>query len=119
MLTSTIALFRSWMAMDIDEVLMLGSVFSAHDWQGRRYLVARTGDNTWLCAPITERALECVASGRAELRSVFAHSATGMVEQLTVKGARVCHDELLACSELSDDDLPVAGLRIQEPACCA
>ena len=119
MLTSTISLFRGWMAMDIDEVLMLGSVFSAHDWQGRRYLVARTGDNTWLCAPITERALECVISGRAELRSVFAHSATGMVEQLTVQGARVCQDELVPCVELTDDDLPVAGLRIQQPARCA
>jgi hypothetical protein len=42
-----------------------------------------------------------------------------MVEQLTVQGARVCHDQLLACAELTDDDLPLAGLRIQEPARCA
>jgi hypothetical protein len=105
--------FRGWQAaVFVDEELMAGDVFSAHDGQGRRYLLAHTAASVWLCAPISERALECVASGRAEVRDVFAHSSTGMVDQLTVQGGVVCTESLVPCAELGDDVLPRAGVRL-------
>lgn len=118
--TSPVKLFRGWtMAWEIDEILMPDEVFSAHDEDGRRYLIAHTDASTWLCAPITERALECVASGRAELRAVFAHSSTGMVERLTVRGSAVCEESLIPCSELDDAVLPRPGVRLCWQARCA
>ncbi|MDQ6613208.1 MAG: hypothetical protein M3083_00185 [Actinomycetota bacterium] len=105
--------------MEVDDVLKPQEVFSAHDEQGRRYLIANTAASTWLCAPISERALDCVVSGRAELRAVFAHSATGMVERLTVRGAAVCEESLIPCAELNDDLLPRPGLRLAWQARCA
>jgi hypothetical protein len=112
-------MFRGSMALEIDEILAPEEVFSAHDGQGRRYVIAQTAPATWLCAPITERALECVTSGRAELRAVFAHSSTGMVERVTVSGSGGCHESLVPCAELNDEVLPPAGVRLCWQARCA
>ncbi len=113
-------LFRGWRApVEIDEVLLAEEVFSAHDQQGTRYVIAHTGAATWLCAPISERALACVSSGRAELRAVFAHSLTGMAERLTVSGAAVREESLVPCAELTDEVLPRPGLRLGWQARCA
>jgi hypothetical protein len=118
--TAPIRLFNGWqVALRIDEALMEDDVFAAHDEQGVRYLVAHTSDTTWLCTPVSERALDCVASGRAELRAVFAHSSTGMVERLTVHGSVVCQESVVPCSELTDDELPRAGVRLSWLARCA
>lgn len=103
--------------LEIDEVLVAGEVFSAHDGAGR-YLVARTSGVIWLCAPISERALDCVASGRAELRSAFAHSLTGMVEQFTVRAGAV-GESMIPCADLHDEDLPRAGARVRPLVRCA
>ncbi len=112
--------FRDWRTpMVIDEALMPGDVFSTHDENGARYLLAHTTASTWLCAPISERALECVRSGRAELRAVFAHSATGMVERLTVRQGAVCQESLVPCAQLTDDVLPRPGVRLCWQARCA
>ncbi len=106
-------------ALEVDEVLMPEEVFSAHDDRGSRYLVAHTSAATWLAAPISERALACVASGRAELRAVFAHSNTGMVERFTVWGSMVCEESTVPCAELTDDVLPRPGVRLCWQARCA
>jgi hypothetical protein len=119
MFSSTISLFRGWTAMEVDEILMPDELWSAHDEQGRQYVIARTEDATFLCAPITERALECVVSGRAELRAVFAHSSTGMVERLRPRNAGGFEESLIPCAELSDDMLPPAGVRLRWHARCA
>jgi hypothetical protein len=106
-------LLRGWQsALEVDEVLVADDVFAAHDELGRRYLIAHTEASTWLCAPISERALACVASGQAELRAVFAHSSTGMVERLTVQGDLVCEETMVPCAELTDDDLPRPGVSL-------
>ena len=111
----SVSLWRGWQAaLSVDEVLLADEVFSAHDEQGRRYLIVHTDSVTWLCAPISDRALECVASGDAELRAVFAHSSTGMVERLTVRAGRVCGESMVPCAELTDDVLPRPGARL----CC-
>jgi hypothetical protein len=115
-----VTLFRGWqLGLEIDEVLMAEDVFSAHDEQGNRYLMAHTAASTWLCAPISKLALECVASGRSELRTVFAHSSTGMVDQLTVRGAAVIKQSIVPCAELDDDVLPRRGVRLCWRARCA
>ena len=103
--------------LEIDEVLVAGEVFSAHDGQCR-YLLARTSGLIWLCAPISERALDCVASGRAELRAAFAHSLTGMVERFTVWSDAV-RESMIPCAQLQDEDLPRAGLRVRPLVRCA
>ncbi|MDQ1359596.1 MAG: hypothetical protein QOF20_124 [Acidimicrobiaceae bacterium] len=120
MSSSQMGLFRGWlMGWEIDEILTPDEVFSARDEEGRRYLFAHTEASTWLCAPISERALSCVASGQAELRAVFAHSSTGMVLRLTVGGMAVCGESLVPCAELLDDELPRPGVRLCWQARCA
>lgn len=115
-----VLLFRGWQTdVTIDAELMRDDVFSAHDDKGRRFLLAHTEESTWLCAPITERALECVASGQAELRAVFAHSSTGMVERLTVRWGVVSEESLVPCASLTDDELPRPGVRLCWQARCA
>lgn len=115
-----VGMLRGWQsALEVDEVLLPDEVFSAHDDQGRRYLVAHTESTTWLCTPITARALECVASGQAELRAVFSHSSTGMVERLTVRADTVCEESMVPCAELTDDELPRPGARLCWRVRCA
>jgi hypothetical protein len=119
------------LGLEVDEVLARRGarleVFSAHDPDGSRYLVAHTRGQgragTWLCAPVTERALACVQSGRAELRDAFAHSATGAVERITIStrsGHRPEFEESVRlCAELTDEELPQPGIRIGVAARCA
>jgi hypothetical protein len=107
--------FRGWQVpYEIDEVLVPNEVYAAHDRDGTRYVIARTARATWLGAPISERALACVASGEAELRAVFSHSLTGMVEQLTEAG-----ESFVPCAELTDDLLPRPGVRLTWQQRCA
>lgn len=113
-------IFPGWQStMVLDDELMADGVYSAHDDQGRRYLLAHTAPATWLCAPISQRALDCVASGRAELRSVFVHSATGMVEQLTVRNGAVAAESIVPCALLGDDVLPGPDVRLCWQERCA
>jgi hypothetical protein len=120
MTTASAMLLRGWgTGLETDEVLMPDEVFAAHDEQGHRYLIAHTRAAIWLCAPISERALSCVVSGRAELRAVFSHSSTGMVELLTVCGATVCKESTVPCAELPDEVLPEVGVRLGWQARCA
>ena len=120
MKTAETRMFRGWDApLEVDGVLSAEEVFTAHDHQGTRYVMAHTTGATWLCAPISTRALECVTSGRAELRAVFTHSATGMVERLTVRAGTVLGESILPCSELPDDVLPRPGVRLGWQARCA
>jgi hypothetical protein len=100
------------LSLDIDDVLIDGEVFSGHDQSGTRYLIVHTASTTWLCAPVTDRALNCVASNRADIRDVLTHSATGLVERLTIHGSVVCQESLMLCRELTDNELPQPGLRL-------
>ena len=107
------------MPFEIDDVLMPDQVFAAHDHEGTRYVIAHTTAATWLCAPISDRALACVTSGRAELRAVFAHSLTGMVERFSAQGASAGDGSIIPCAELTDEVLPEPGVRLNWQARCA
>jgi hypothetical protein len=72
---------------------------------------------------VSDRALACVRSGRAELRDAFVHSATGVVELVTVStrpGRRPeFRESLRLCRDLTDEELPEAGVRFEPQARCA
>ncbi len=57
----------------------------------------------WVCAPVTERALDCVRTGRASPWTVLHHSATG-----TVDVYRTACDGSLHCSTVLCATLPGA-----------
>jgi hypothetical protein len=103
--------------LEADEVLEweadIPTLFSGHSPDGERYLVrhAARSDHTviWVCAPISERALACVRTGRAEVRDAFTHTATGGVDILTLGPDGHCTESFKMCAELRDEDLPPAG----------
>jgi hypothetical protein len=111
---------RSSLNMELDEVLdptaPLPHLFAGHTPAGQKYLIIQTaGDastGTWVCAPITERALDCVITGRAELRDVVAHTATGAVDVVTIGLDGRCMESLKMSQELRDEDLPPIGRRL-------
>jgi hypothetical protein len=111
---------RSSLQIQLDEVLdaraLLPHLFSGHTPAGQRYLIIQTSGNedcgTWMCAPITERALHYVLAGSAQLRDAVAHTATGAVDIVTVSSdGQWCESNKL-CRELADEDLPPVGARL-------
>jgi hypothetical protein len=90
--------------------------FAGHSSAGQRYLIVQTtGDErsgTWMCAPITERALDCVVAGRAELRDALTHTATGAVDIVTVDSDGNCTESAKLCRDFDHEDLPAPGDRV-------
>jgi hypothetical protein len=111
---------HSTLGIEVDEVLEPGApiphLFAGHTLAGERYLIIQTtGDEhagTWVCAPITERALDCVLAGRADLRDVVAHTATGAVDIVTIGSDGRCTERSKMSQELGDEDLPPVGRRL-------
>jgi hypothetical protein len=104
-----------WACLDIalDGILRRGPlVCSGRDGEGTRYLIAEVAPCRWLCVAISELALLCVAMGRADVREAFAHSPTGMVEQVTRHPAGRYITRTRAGDELLDTELPPPGLRV-------
>jgi hypothetical protein len=107
--------------LEVDEVLepgaMLPTVFAGHTPAGVRYLVLRAEGNgrteTWMCAPISERALACVRAGRADLRAAFTHTSTGTVDILSIQPDGHWTETLKLCRELVDEELPPVGRHLQ------
>jgi hypothetical protein len=110
---------HSTLRIEVDEVLdpaPLTLLLAGHTPAGQKCLIIKTaGDETtgtWLCTPITERALDCVLTGRAELRDVVSHTATGAVEVITVGLDGRCVESRKMSQELCDADLPPVGRRL-------
>jgi hypothetical protein len=112
---------RSSLDIQLDDVLDAGAplphLFSGHTPGGQRYLIIQmSGDEqtgTWVCAPITERAMHYVLVGLAQLRDAVAHSATGAVDIVTVTSDGHCFESSRLCRELTDDELPPLGARLR------
>jgi hypothetical protein len=87
-------------------------VFTTHD-EEHRYLVMEIRHEehrrVWMFAPVSDRALECTVSGRADLRDVFLHTATGTVDLLTATDDGQISESVQLCDSLSDDVLPSPG----------
>lgn len=54
----------------------------------------------WVCAPASERALECVRSGRASPWTVLHHSLTGTVDIYRTTADGSLHVSVWLCSRL-------------------
>ena len=54
----------------------------------------------WVCAPASERALDCVRSGRTSPWTVLHHSATGTVDLYRTTADGSLHCSTLLCSKL-------------------
>jgi hypothetical protein len=114
---------RSNLRLELDQVLEPTSpgqrFFAGHSASGQRYVILQTsGDDragTWTCAPITERALDFVVTGSAELRDAISHTATGTVDIITVAADGRCTESVRLCSELREEDLPPRGYRSSAP----
>jgi len=107
------------LSLEVDEVLQECDgprLFAGHDESGQPWLVAevwRSAVNAkWLCAPQSPRALECVRSGRAQIRDALRHSSDGTVVMVTVERAVMVDDHVLLCAELPDDLLPAGDWRL-------
>lgn len=71
---------------------------------GGKYLVVELSGWSgpcWVCAPVTDRAIECVRTGRATPWTVVHHSATGTVDVF-----RTGADGSLRCSTVLCSSLP-------------
>jgi hypothetical protein len=54
----------------------------------------------WVCAPVTERAVDCVRSGRSSPWTVLHHSATGTVDVYRTAADGSLHLSTVLCSSL-------------------
>jgi hypothetical protein len=82
------------------------AVFSALDWDGRHWLIVRMDDNPlhldWLCAAITDRALQAVVEGRGTPADALRHSSTGTAELVTIERGRAVPDRCLLGAQMAD-----------------
>jgi hypothetical protein len=102
--------------LDVDETFERYDgplLFAGHDFLGQGWLVMEVVRTvwkvSWLCAPQSQRALECVRSGQADVRDALRHSATGAVELVTLEKGQVIADRMLLCAQIGNDLLPLPG----------
>lgn len=70
---------------------------------GGQYLVmfvSGRGGACWVCAPASDRAVECVREGLASPWSVIHHSATGTVDVYRSLLDGTVHESVVLCSTL-------------------
>jgi hypothetical protein len=100
------------LAIGVDDVIIarIGCprLFAGHSPDGQRWLVAQVGEaRRWLCAPASDRAIDCVLSGVAAPVDLLRHSATGTVEDVTIDADGRFFESVRLCSELSHDEVLV------------
>jgi hypothetical protein len=85
-------------------------VCSAHDCTAQQWLIVKVSDEpaelAWLCAPVSERAIEAVLTGRGSLRDAIRHSATGTVDLVRVEHGQAVPDRCLLCPTIPEYLLP-------------
>jgi hypothetical protein len=70
---------------------------------GGQYLVvelAGHGGPCWMCAPVSNRAVDCVRSGQASPWSVLQHSSTGTVEIYETQADGSLDESVVLCTML-------------------
>jgi hypothetical protein len=76
----------------------------ARDLRGGHWLILQVDDDpahlAWLCAPLSERAIQAVACGEALATDAVRHSATGTVELVVVDHGRAVPDRCLLCADV-------------------
>jgi hypothetical protein len=85
----------------------------ARDLSGDPWLVLQIDDDrahlAWLCAPVSERAMQAVVDGAASPGDVVRHSATGTVELVVVDHGRAVPDRCLLGADVAEHLRPSAG----------
>jgi hypothetical protein len=75
------------------------SICCARDLTGAPWLIVHTDDNpahlTWMCAEVSERAMQAIVDGYALPADVLCHSLLGTVELVTVEHGRAVPDRCL------------------------
>ncbi|HLI23372.1 MAG TPA: hypothetical protein VKU91_00330 [Acidimicrobiales bacterium] len=91
--------------LHLREVLALpGVAVAAGDDGDRTYLVVCASDpggEYWICAPATERAIDCVRAGQTSPWSVVHHSATGTVEVWRRRPGGAVTTSVLTCAAVA------------------
>jgi hypothetical protein len=81
------------------------TVLSAVDFHAEPWLIVEADadpyQTSWVCAPVSRRAVELVATGRAFARDAVKHSRTGWVEIVRIVDGRAVPDTRVACSDLA------------------
>lgn len=87
--------------------------FSCQNKAGEIYLalwVDEAGDyNRWLYARILPHKLDWLKKGRVDIRSRFTEAAEQYVYDVRIGSNNISCVDILFCSDLTDDLLPVAG----------
>ena len=81
-------------------------VCSARDGGGSSWLIVQLDDDprrlTWLCTPITGRALQAVVDGRGAPADALLRSSTGTAELVTVDHRRAVPDRCLLGAQVAE-----------------
>ena len=81
-------------------------VYSALDVDGTHWLIVQVDDEPlhldWLCAPISERALQAVVEGRGTPADALRHSRTGTAELVTIEHGRAVPDRCLLGAQVAE-----------------
>src|SRR5262245_19116948 len=92
------------------------TVCRARDFTGDQWLIVQINDDpahlAWLCAPVSDRAIRAITSGRADPMDAVRHSATGTVELVAVEEGRAVPDRCLLGEWVTEHVRAVAGERI-------
>jgi hypothetical protein len=100
----------------IDQVLSRcdgPNLCSARDAGGGQWLILQVDEApdhlTWLCAPLTARAMQAVVERPEISVDAVRHSSTGVVELVRIENGRALRDSCILCAELSEKWLSSFG----------
>jgi hypothetical protein len=96
------------------------ALYCARDFTGNQWLITQVDDDpahlAWLCAPMSDRAMDAIVKGQAFPRDAVRHSATGTVEPVTVEDGQAIPDQCLLCATLPEHLLPKVDYRVSMAA---
>jgi hypothetical protein len=79
-----------------------------HNEDGQACLLAQTaeaeGVYSWVCAPSSDVAIQCLLAGVASPDDLFRHSATGTIETIRVDLAGRLLESTRLCRDVGDDE---------------
>jgi hypothetical protein len=88
----------------------------ARDWTARQWLILRVDQDpdhlAWVCAPVSDRAMKAVTSGKAPPRDAVQHSATGTIDLVVVDHGQAVPDRCLLCADIPEYLVPVDDRRV-------
>jgi hypothetical protein len=100
----------------VERVLARGdwpTLCAARDREGGHWLIAQVDADPahlmWMCAPMSERAVQIIVEGRGSPIDALRHSSTGTVEVVTIDRGRAVPDRCFLCAQVTERCLPLPG----------